>query len=346
MSSSERPKWWPISCTSTCLTIAPNRLLVLGPVIKDRPPVEPDHVRHLDRVALGAERQADALKQAEQVELAFGAHMVEHLFGRKIVDLDDDIGAKVAETARQAAVNIAREQFEFGERRRFQRSPRQRIGCDIGHSASLARIVGARLDSLYANVSGWAKMACDVTRMPDRHCLRRRFFGPRRRMAGRRANADADGRRAFGHHSADCAATHRHQSAADLSTLREPVRDSISAERDGAVPGKALLVAAGIALRISERWSHAWCATPSRPEGRGWGEGARPPQQVLGFSTPSSCPSPPWGEGTQFVAWRFFRSPSRPGMTLPQCHSRTSTKCPATAAAAAMAGDTRCVRPL
>ena len=30
-----------------------ERLIVLGPVIKDRPPVEPDHVRHLDRVALG-----------------------------------------------------------------------------------------------------------------------------------------------------------------------------------------------------------------------------------------------------------------------------------------------------
>ena len=102
--------------------------------------------------------------------------------------------------------------------------------------------------------------------MPDRHCLRRRFFGPRRRMAGHRANADADGRRAFGHHSADCAATHRHQSAADLSTLCEPVCDSIPAKRDGAVPGKALLVAAGIALRISERWSHAWRATSSPAE--------------------------------------------------------------------------------
>ena len=188
-------------------------------------------------------------------------------------------------------------------------------------------------------------MACDVTRMPDRRCLRRRFFGLRRRMAGRRANADADGRRAFGHHSADCAATHRHQSAADLSTLCEPVRDLISAERDGAVPGKTLLVAAGIALRISERWSTRGVRLPS-PEGREWGEGARPSQQVLGVSTPLIRPSPPRGEGTQFGAWRFFRSPSRAGMTLPQLHSRTSTKCPAIAAAAAMAGDTRWVRPL
>jgi hypothetical protein len=63
-------------------------------------------------------------------------------------------------------------------------------------------------------------------------------------MAGRGANADADWRRAFGQYSADRPAAHRHQSAADLSALREPVRDSISAKRDGAVSGKTLLVAA------------------------------------------------------------------------------------------------------
>jgi hypothetical protein len=28
-------------------------------------------------------------------------------------------------------------------------------------------------------------------------------------------------------------------------------------------------VATGIALRISERWSHAWCATPSARRGEG-----------------------------------------------------------------------------
>ena len=35
-----------------------------------------------------------------------------------------------------------------------------------------------------------------------------------------------------------------------------------------------------------------------------------------------------------------------PGMTERQLHSLTSTKCPATAAAAAIAGETRWVRPL
>ena len=79
-----------------------------------------------------------------RVELALGTHMVEHLFGRKIVDLDDEIGAQLAETVRQTAVNIAREHFELGERRRFHRPPGQRIGRDIGHAGSVARIVGLR----------------------------------------------------------------------------------------------------------------------------------------------------------------------------------------------------------
>ena len=50
-----------------------ERLVVLGPVVEDRPAIEPDHVRHLHRRAFGAERQADALEQAEQVELGLGA---------------------------------------------------------------------------------------------------------------------------------------------------------------------------------------------------------------------------------------------------------------------------------
>src|SRR5260370_30001054 len=37
----------------------PQRLLVLAPIIEDRPAVEPDHVRHLHRRAVLAERQAD-----------------------------------------------------------------------------------------------------------------------------------------------------------------------------------------------------------------------------------------------------------------------------------------------
>ena len=66
-----------------------ERLVMFGPVIQDRPAVEPDHIGQPGDVVIAAERQADALKQAEQVEFARGLHLIEHLVGREIVDADD-----------------------------------------------------------------------------------------------------------------------------------------------------------------------------------------------------------------------------------------------------------------
>src|SRR5581483_1396745 len=63
--------------------------LVLGPIVQDRPAVEPDHVGQPGDITGALEGQADALEQAEQVELALALHLVQHLVGRKIVDADD-----------------------------------------------------------------------------------------------------------------------------------------------------------------------------------------------------------------------------------------------------------------
>ena len=52
---------------------------------------------HLHRRALGAERQPDALEEAQQVEFGFCAHVIEHFVAREIVHLDDHIGAQLAE---------------------------------------------------------------------------------------------------------------------------------------------------------------------------------------------------------------------------------------------------------
>jgi hypothetical protein len=109
---------------------------VLGPVIEDRPAVEPDHVRHLHRVALGAERQAHALEQAEQVEIALGTHGVEHLIAREIVDLDDQPGAQIAKFLRQTAKHLAGENLELDERGRLYPPPGERVGYDVGHARS------------------------------------------------------------------------------------------------------------------------------------------------------------------------------------------------------------------
>ena len=74
MSSSEKPKWWPISCTSTWVTMA-SRLSSLWP---NRPGSAGGRARSCwasARITLRAERQPDALEQAEQVVAAAEPHV-------------------------------------------------------------------------------------------------------------------------------------------------------------------------------------------------------------------------------------------------------------------------------
>ncbi len=66
-------------------------ILSVTPEVEQRPAIEPDHVGQfagfLDRAALG---EAPAAKEAEQVELALGAHLVERLVIREVDDLNDE----------------------------------------------------------------------------------------------------------------------------------------------------------------------------------------------------------------------------------------------------------------
>ena len=68
---------------------------------------------------MALEWQASTLKQAEQVEFGLGLHVVEHLFGREIVNPNDDIGGEIAKSLRQAPKHLAGQDFEFGQRRRL-----------------------------------------------------------------------------------------------------------------------------------------------------------------------------------------------------------------------------------
>src|ERR1700740_3269163 len=79
-----------------------KRLVVIGPIIENWAAIEPDHIRHLDGGAFRTERQPNALKQAEQVELGLRAHLIEHIVGGEIVDPDDDLGGEIAKSLRKA----------------------------------------------------------------------------------------------------------------------------------------------------------------------------------------------------------------------------------------------------
>jgi hypothetical protein len=189
---------------------------------------------------------------------------------------------------------------------------------------------------------GHALTSPHVTRLPDGDCRYGCVFGSRRRMAG--GGADTDRQRTIGCALAITAA-HRGQPAPDLSALRQLVRDSVSAQRPGAVPPKALLVAAVVTCRsgaprqrvallcplpLRER------AAPASPQTQ-TGEGAgRPPlTRLLLIDSRVALSRKGRGHCCSVALVQTF-----------QRHSRTSTKWPAMAAAAAMAGDTRWVRPL
>ena len=121
-----------------------KRLVVLGPIIENWAPVEPDHVRHLNGCALGTERQADALKQAKQVELAVRLHLVEDVLARKIIHSDDHIGGEVTKPLRQMLEDFAGQGFKFGQRRRLNGMPSDRIGCEIGHNLIISSLRGLK----------------------------------------------------------------------------------------------------------------------------------------------------------------------------------------------------------
>src|SRR6202165_1690499 len=78
-------------------------LVVLGPIIEDRPPVEPDQIGHLHRRGLGPERQPDAVEQPQEIELAFQSHLRDDVVGREILDPDDENAAKLPAPLRYAA---------------------------------------------------------------------------------------------------------------------------------------------------------------------------------------------------------------------------------------------------
>src|SRR5215831_4870008 len=117
-----------------------ERLVVLGPIVENWTTIEPNHVRHLHGGALRTERQANALKQAEQVEFGFGAHLIEHVVGGEIVDPNDDIGGEIAKALRQAPKHLAGQDFKFCQRGRLGSPPGERIGDKIGHNGNVAWI--------------------------------------------------------------------------------------------------------------------------------------------------------------------------------------------------------------
>src|ERR1700722_14728508 len=140
-----------------------QRIVVFGPVIQDRAAIQPDHVGKPGDVVMATEGQADALEQAEQVEFAGRAHLVENFVGGKVVNADDDALAQFAKAFRQALEDFVRHGFHFGKRGRFRGGPHrvfysvfERSGYRFGPQALLT---SARQSETLPAITGswWAR---------------------------------------------------------------------------------------------------------------------------------------------------------------------------------------------
>lgn len=96
-------------------------LLVIGPVIEDRPAIEEDHIGERACAAeLLAMGKPHAVEQAEQLEFIPGLHGLEDVVRRKIRDPDDDVAGDGTKLGRQTRIGIRRKRFQVLERRRFE----------------------------------------------------------------------------------------------------------------------------------------------------------------------------------------------------------------------------------
>ncbi len=103
------------------MTISPRVVLVFGPIIEDRPPVKPDHIRHLPGKGLGTTLgEAATGEKAQQVEFGFAGHPVEHLVIGKIINPNDDALAERAEIIRKSRISRVGKRLEIGKRRRYE----------------------------------------------------------------------------------------------------------------------------------------------------------------------------------------------------------------------------------
>src|ERR1044071_2929165 len=100
-----------------------QRVLVLGPIIEDRPAIKPDHVGHNLGGCIRLKRQSDTLEQAEQVELALGSHTLEDLFSREILNADDEVLTEIAEVPRETGVSLGSQALNIGQGRRSRSAP-------------------------------------------------------------------------------------------------------------------------------------------------------------------------------------------------------------------------------
>ena len=98
-----------------------QRVAMLGPVIENGPAVEEHYIGKPSGLLEGlVVREADALEQSQEIELALGLHFVQHLVGRKVLDTNEEPAAEGAKALRKSVEGMSGEGLDLGECWRFE----------------------------------------------------------------------------------------------------------------------------------------------------------------------------------------------------------------------------------
>ena len=93
-------------------------LIVFGPVVEYRPPVEQNLVGELSGFDGETLAQSSSLEKTEEIERGFQAHVLEHIVIGKIRNEDGYVAGQRVEIRRQFGVGLYGERFELNQGRR------------------------------------------------------------------------------------------------------------------------------------------------------------------------------------------------------------------------------------
>jgi len=111
MSSSDRPQFVDEHVGDDVA----ERLVVLGPVVEDRPPVERDAIDLIAGRRVPQLGDAAPFEEPEQIERRLEPQIVGDVLGREFGDADLDVAGQLAELARQVRIGFPRDLFDLGE---------------------------------------------------------------------------------------------------------------------------------------------------------------------------------------------------------------------------------------
>src|SRR5436305_14528049 len=95
-----------------------ERLAMRRPVVENGPAIEKDHIGQAAGLPQGfGVRKPHALEKTQEIELALGLHLIQHLVSGKIFDADDELAAQRTEPLGKTREGLGSKRLDIAERR-------------------------------------------------------------------------------------------------------------------------------------------------------------------------------------------------------------------------------------